>query len=85
MRRIKRLFFSHYGISLRAAYTELLQKIVKAVSVLCHVNAVGTGTQDRNVVLAEQLCQLDRGLTAECHNYSAGIFKCDNVHYILRA
>ena len=61
----------------------LLKQLVKTLSVLRHVDSVVGGAEDINVVLAEELCQLNSGLSAEGDNNAVGILGLDDTHNVL--
>ena len=61
----------------------LLKQLVKALSVLSHVDSVVGGTEDIHVVLAEELGQFDSCLSAEGDNNAVGVLGLDDTHNVL--
>ena len=58
------------------------EKLIKAFSVLCHINAVSRCSEDIYAVVAEVFCKLNSCLTAEGNNNAIWLFCVDNAHNI---
>ena len=67
------------------ADSELFQQGVKPLPVFGHVDAVGRGAQNGDALPAQELGQLDGGLSAEGHHHAHRLFHIDDVHHVLRA
>ena len=80
---IERFLCRHNGNAARTLDVVLLKQLVKALSVLSHVDSVVGGAEDIYIVLAEELGQFDSCLSAEGDNNAVGILGLDDTHNIL--
>ena len=77
------LITGHDSHALGSLEAETLQKRVKTLSVLSHINAFGRGSENFNAHFVQKACQLDCSLTAERNNNAVGLFNLNDVHNVL--
>lgn len=65
-------------MSLRSLNVAVFEYLVKTLSVLCGVNVVGVGTENRDSEVVKRFCELYSGLTAEL-NYCAVGFSASTI------
>ena len=83
MSGVQRLLHTGDGPALRPLDREPLQQGIEPLPVLCHVDGLGAGTQDRDTVAVQELGELDGRLAAEGHHHAHRLFHLDDVHDIL--
>ena len=83
MSGVQRLLHTGDGPALRPFDREPLQQGIEPLPVLCHVDGLGAGTQDRDTVAVQELGELDGRLAAEGHHHAHGLLHLDDVHDIL--
>ena len=79
----KGLLGGHGGVAFGPLDAGALQQRVEPLPVLGHVDGVGGGAQNRDVVLGQGLGQLDGRLAAESHHHADGLLDVDDVQHIL--
>ena len=80
---VQRLLHTGDGPALRPLDGEPLQQGIEPFPVLCHVDGLGAGAQDRDTVAVQELGELDGRLAAEGHHHAHGLLHLDDVHDIL--
>ena len=80
---VQRLLHTGDGPALRPLDGEPLQQGIEPFPVLCHVDGLGAGAQDRDTVAVQELGELDGRLAAEGHHHTHGLLHLDDVHDIL--
>ena len=73
------------GFTLRLRNIQLLQDLLKAVTVFSLLDCCAISTNDLNTTICQRLCQIDRSLTTQRSDNTFRIFKLDDVHNILRS
>ena len=80
---VKRFLGRHNGDAARTLDVIFFEQLVKALSVLRHINGVIGGAENIHAVVAHELGELDSGLTAERDHDAVGVLGLDNAHHVL--
>ena len=79
----KGLLRGHDGVALGTLDAGTLQQLVEPLPVLGHIDGVGGGAQDGDVVGRQGLGELDGRLAAESHHHADGLLDVDDVQHVL--
>ena len=80
---VQRLFRGHDGVALGPLDAGALQQFVEPFPVLGHVDGVGGGAQNGDVVGRQSLGELDGRLAAKSHHHADGLLNLDDVQHVL--
>ena len=83
VRNVERFLGCHNGNASGTLDVVLFEQLVKALSVLRHINGVIGGAENIHAVVAHELGELDSGLTAERDHDAVGILGLDDAHHVL--
>ena len=84
MGRFLRFLCRKYGLTCGTLAAGFLKNLVETLTVLCGVDVVLLGSEDRNAHLLEGIGQLDGGLSTELNDRSVRLLHIYNVPYIFR-
>ena len=79
MCRRESLVYGKHSMSLRSLNVAVFEYLVKTLSVLCGVNVVGVGTENRDSEVVKRFCELYSGLTAELNYCAVWFFRLDYI------
>ena len=84
MGRFLRFLCRKYGLTCGTLATGLLENLIETLTVLCGIDVVLLGSEDRYTHLLEGIGQLDSGLSTELNDRSVRLLHIYNVPYIFR-